>query len=477
MAKSRLLRVSAWGSQGVNLVETPLLLHDEELTHAQNAELPREEGEPTIRKRLGMTSFTSGLATPVHSLYAVPLPAPETGPGPPPGGGASGVWIAHTLYDFIVSTYDGTWLASDGSFTFVNQARTYGVRTFADGRVYMTEGGGCAVEVWEASGLVATFGVPRNESDVPVLGGFAWDNGPVLESACVWGNYVYGVIYEQANDYGAYVNPDRAILVRWHLSTGQFEEVSSIWVEDATSNPGITQMAPFSSLCVWNGKLWASLGDAGRPLHVVDRLAVWSHTGTLGDPFVMEVIDAGRTLDEAKFRWLLCPGGTDLYLGGYAEEALAGPSTQQGVELWKRSPAGTWTRLRAPTGYAGDASIALPVYAEGNVLLYVEGTAIAPVAPATEATLLLVTYYGSTDGGSNFTSLGSVSAAGAPTGSQGDRIGQAFKHNGKAVFMGYGLGGPNMMSAWEFDPVSGALVERTGVIGDSRKPYFIYPKP
>jgi hypothetical protein len=71
------LRVTGFGVRGVNAVDSPLHVRDDELTWGQNLEVRREDGFPAVRKRLGFERSASGLEAPFHNLTSIPLPDPD----------------------------------------------------------------------------------------------------------------------------------------------------------------------------------------------------------------------------------------------------------------------------------------------------------------------------------------------------------------------------------------------------------------
>lgn len=71
------LNVATFGKKGVNVVDSPLHLSDDDLAAAQNAEIFFEDGYPAIRKRLGMVAgVSSAMDGAVFSLTSIPLPDP-----------------------------------------------------------------------------------------------------------------------------------------------------------------------------------------------------------------------------------------------------------------------------------------------------------------------------------------------------------------------------------------------------------------
>lgn len=72
------LKVGSFGRKGVNTVDSPLHLTDDDLAAAQNAEIFFEDGYPAIRKRLGIADgVTAAMAGEVLSVSSIPLPDPD----------------------------------------------------------------------------------------------------------------------------------------------------------------------------------------------------------------------------------------------------------------------------------------------------------------------------------------------------------------------------------------------------------------
>jgi hypothetical protein len=98
------LRVRQIGLRGVNAVDSPLHLHDEDLTHAQNAQSSFADGFPALVKRPGLASFASGLTDPVLGLSSVPLPDPEY----EPDNGATALVTRYDDFSTAARSFDGT---------------------------------------------------------------------------------------------------------------------------------------------------------------------------------------------------------------------------------------------------------------------------------------------------------------------------------------------------------------------------------
>jgi hypothetical protein len=98
------LRVRQIGLRGVNAVDSPLHLHDEDLTHAQNAQSSFADGFPALVKRPGLASFASGLTDPVLGLSSVPLPDPDY----EPDNGATALVTAYDGSSTAARSFDGT---------------------------------------------------------------------------------------------------------------------------------------------------------------------------------------------------------------------------------------------------------------------------------------------------------------------------------------------------------------------------------
>lgn len=356
MAKSRLLRVSAWGSKGVNLVETPLLLHDEELTHAQNAELPREEGEPTIRKRLGMAGFTSGLATPVHSLYTVPLPAPEVEPEPE-GSGVYwyGIGRLGTIRDEAgVGVTDVAFPGDNINLSYVSPANSH------DGWVYYSAAdlrrwNGVTDEVWITGAALAA---------LTNFGKSGW--GPVAWTVDGDGIHVLVVRSEYAAPTRTY--HAGVVLFPWADPENPIDNSALFTASLNTTSPSGLAVYPGQDLAIVDGAYFtgsdlqrgtgSAIGDERKRIYTVpvggggswttDLLLV-AETGGMGLVFVPSQVTE---------RFLV--GDGQLW---YGQQAGNG---DQHLHLYRRDAAGTWTQIERMTDTGWEY---FPMYVGGGRVL------------------------------------------------------------------------------------------------------------
>lgn len=103
------LKVDSFGTMGVNVVDSPLHLSDDDLTNAQNAEIFFEDGYPAIRKRLGMVAgITGALSGPVFALTSIPLVDPAPSVPPPAPLVMVFYWVDLSAEGDYQESYDGT---------------------------------------------------------------------------------------------------------------------------------------------------------------------------------------------------------------------------------------------------------------------------------------------------------------------------------------------------------------------------------
>lgn len=372
------LKVATFGKKGVNVVDSPLHLSDDDLTAAQNAEIFFEDGYPAIRKRLGMTAGVSAaMDGAVFALTSIPLPDPSPATAP-----ASGLVV---LIGYGLGT----------SYAYLS-----------------TDGG-----TWDTDALGA----------MPMYVGTAYVQ--CLAPLMLIGSD-YHVVYfnDNANELEArkYSNPlSQDTVVVNDIKTGATESMTALssqgdyetlWliITDSFTGDQTMKRVQLSAATVndWSD----TYGGTG------DWPAEWAWTAQFFDDVVIVVTtEMSGGFRETKFRsaptdspfattiehtitssaandidsWSAVAGGTYLIVAGYPQDASGE------AQVWRRDTDANWTEVyRSAVGRYW----LVPVFSSGSELMFWEWDQIT-------GDMILKR---STDGGSNWSDVLTRSAPGAP---------------------------------------------------------------
>lgn len=275
------------GSEGVNVVDSPIHLKNGEVTRAQNAAFPTDKGQGGLGMRGGLARINAvAMAGAVAGVINVPLPAPGTGFTRSYllalGSDAADTWSESSDGTVFV---DGTTPALASSLAKVSTLDLPSQRVLSFNRKlyypgddfvqYPTAGHtGPTLRVWDGADDFRVLRVPFN----PASG--ATTNAYTMLDYVVHNNRIYFSVYDPGG-----VAPNHAGRVfGFDPDTGLLEQIGNAFGDGAGENDG---GMPFC-LCSFNGYLWSGgYGISGsgtgklykiRPGEDADWTAVYTAT-------------------------------------------------------------------------------------------------------------------------------------------------------------------------------------------------------
>jgi hypothetical protein len=350
------LRVRQIGLRGVNAVDSPLHLHDEDLTHAQNAQSSFADGFPALVKRPGLASFASGLTDPVLGLSSVPLPDPDY----EPDNGATALVTAYDDYSTAARSFDGTtW----STFTMPGaESVGWDILASAPGRLVFRTSDGTTAYLRQYNGTTTT-------TLASITG--AWQ--PFRAAAFDKDTWtLYWVADQAVYREGTLISPDPlAPLNGLTVSAGVPYVVNShsgtacevYRYNGGTSWTSLGTIAlPFYAAGDFNGVPYFGLGvglarvvDGILTQHVTSdayhRLAAFGarlYTLRVDDTLTGRL---SSSLDGETFTNELSGVSEDGWFAGFKSKLYAAFKTTFLVEVYRRNPGGTWTMVYATATY------------------------------------------------------------------------------------------------------------------------------
>lgn len=247
------------GSEGVNVVDSPIHLKNGEVRRAQNAAFPTAEGQGGLGMRGGLARINgSAMASSVAGLINVPLPAPGS--------------ITRSFHAALMTADSDTWAVSTDSTTFAegttpNRAQTiaqlpsfsyfcnrgmlsFNRKIYFFGSDYTVASSAPPVRIYDGVTDFESFRVPFNPSSgagTYSIAGLDW---------CVHNNRIYFSVYDPGG-----VAPDhKGRVFGFDPDTGLIEQIGNAFGNAAGENAG---GMPFC-LASYNGYLVAgTYGIAG----------------------------------------------------------------------------------------------------------------------------------------------------------------------------------------------------------------------
>jgi hypothetical protein len=437
-------RVFTLGKAGLNLTASPIHVADDELLIAQNVSTVGLQLEDGVRKRDGLARLLAdALAGRVLAVQNIPYPSEES--EPPVGGDPTGLWLfeqsqwlwTYTTANGWVYTGDPTFLDGGGN----GYERSFEViRPFYGGRAVLNRFD--QVHLVEQDGTVAQF-YPFEEFDEwgdPVLGGYAsyaWR----MRTPVVVGDQLYILCASlDTDDDGKY----HAALLHVDLTTNVLTDWSATWAE--------LHHLPYYCFAHWNGKLWVTPFEPGGSTDVV----LLTHSTAQNAPFVEKSIDTTGPGNYTGFQMgagLLEERGNDLYVGRLTTRTIAvGPS-----RLYRIDPDENVTVVREASGYFTNSGFIIPLWANEDTILIVEGRTSATTESGSYNTVdceILVSH----NRGGSWTSLATQSLTLNPyVASHAYRWKAGALWNGKVRF--FGPKTKTQILTYEYDPDDDSLVE------------------
>lgn len=336
------LKVDSFGTKGVNVVDSPLHLSDDDLINAQNAEIFFEDGYPAIRKRLGMAEgVTAALDGPVFALTSIPLVDPAPSVPPPSSALTHSIWMDITGPTFAYS------IDSTGSFEPEATSVASDIGTGAALPLWPTIGGKVYFSDGTVNGQVNRYTRGGAESSLTApspltLDGASWTINGFVRHLCTDGTFLYCV--------GEYARLGNTAWVIFKVDVGlaSWTQVGEAFCTAGMASGRIVEDG-INGMQWWQDRLWVmnvtGAFGAVKVRSIDPALEVtWTLDETIGG--------AGISSDYANATMLVYDNAT-AQLALIANPATTGAGgTKATIRL--RDTAGAWTTLEDSPTTNGD---------------------------------------------------------------------------------------------------------------------------